>query len=126
MDLRNDGVVETEEDYEGIQQRTELMSQAAHLKIQEKKVSFAAEQLAFKMDVDDTGIFKSEQPDPITVSNARGKADRKNSGGRKRSTSGKRKSGIGKGVSHLNKGRPKPAAKPAGGAKAKPAAAWND
>ena len=43
MDLRDDGVVETEEDYGGVQQRTDMMRQAAHLKIQEKKVSFTAE-----------------------------------------------------------------------------------
>ena len=55
------------------------------------------------MDVDDTGLFKSEQPDPITVSNTRGKAERKNSGGRKRSTSAKQRSGIGKGIGQMNK-----------------------
>ena len=77
------------------------------------------------MEVDDTGMFKSEQPDPITVSNAKDKAGRKNSAGRKRSTSAKRKSGIGKGVNHLNKGKPKPPSAK-GGAKAKPLPGWDE
>ena len=67
MDLRNDGVVETEDDLDGIRERTYEMQQAALLKIASKKVSFQTEQLAFNMDVDNTGLFKSEQPDPIQV-----------------------------------------------------------
>ena len=69
------------------------------MRVAEKKVSFQTEQLAFKMDVDSTGLFKSEQPDPIQMSN--GKRKRSNSGGRKRSNSAKKKSGIGKGISQL-------------------------
>ena len=101
------------------------MRQAAQLKVlEQKKVSFTTEQLAFKMDVDDTGLFTSEQPEPITVSNAKG--SRKSSGGRKRSTSAKQKpSGIGRGVNQLNKGRPKQSAKVSAG-KPKPLPAWND
>ena len=75
------------------------------------------------MDVDSTGLFKSEQPDPIQMSN--GKRKRSNSGGRKRSNSAKKKSGIGKGISQLQKTRPMPKVKPAS-AKPKLAPEWND
>ena len=70
------------------------------------------------MNVDNTGLFKSEQPDPIQVSNVKRK--RSNSGGRKRSNSAKKKSGIGKGISQLHKNRPMPKVKPTS-AKPKPA-----
>lgn len=35
----------------------------------QKKVTFVPEQLAFNMNVDNTGMFAGEQPAPITVSN---------------------------------------------------------
>ena len=75
------------------------------------------------MDIDNTGVFKSEQPEPITVSNTRGRQKRSNSGGRKRSNSAKSKSGIGKGVGQLR--RPKLSAK-SSVSKAKPLPVWND
>ena len=62
--------------------------QAAFKLAEQKRVSFAPEQLAFRLDVDHTGMMAGEQPDPISIA-PRGKKGQEK--GRKRSTSAKKK-----------------------------------
>lgn len=41
----------------------------AALRIAEKKVTFATEQLAFRVNADNQPVFAGEQPGPITIKN---------------------------------------------------------
>jgi hypothetical protein len=65
----------------------------AALRIAEKKVTFATEQLAFRFDADRKPIFPGEQPAPITIKNSNPRAkSRSASKERGGSGSSKRKS----------------------------------
>ena len=64
-------------------------AQAAFILAQQKRVSFAPNQLAFKMDIDRTGMMVGEQPEPITFDMSRKKKSRSTS--RKRSSSAKKR-----------------------------------
>jgi len=60
----------------------------AALRIAEKRVTFASEQLAFRNDADHHPIFPGEQPAPITIKNQNPRAkSRSNSKDRSRSGS---------------------------------------
>jgi hypothetical protein len=59
----------------------------AALRIAEKKVTFATEQLAFRFDADRKPIFPGEQPAPITIKNSNPRA-KSRSASKKRGGSG--------------------------------------
>ena len=93
------------------------------------------------MEVDDTGLFKEEQPQPFTMTNASRNSSRRSSRGRKRSLSSKKQSGQDKPKSKLynvnqRTGRPKSSASKSIGTSSKvsnksstlkkPLQDWND